>query len=88
MIYRLWPASGRRAAGSRTSIQQVFAEIQVDASFIALLIVPPSLTADNAMADPTIARINAYSAAEAPLVSVMRFLRILLMMLPFLFYSA
>lgn len=57
--------------------------MQVDASFMALLIVPPRLTAANAMADPTIARINAYSAAEAPLVSLIRFLNILSMIFPF-----
>ena len=36
------------------------------ASFIAVEMAPPSRTAATAMAAPTIARINAYSAAEAP----------------------
>jgi hypothetical protein len=58
--------------------------MQVDASFMALLIVPPRLTAANAMADPTIARINAYSAAEAPLVSAISIFIIFFMILPFL----
>jgi hypothetical protein len=48
--------------------------MQFEALFMALLIDPPSVKAATAMPVPTIARISAYSAAEAPLVSIRRFL--------------
>src|SRR5258708_37282505 len=40
--------------------------MQFDAFFMELLIEPPSVTAAIAIAPPTMARISAYSAAEAP----------------------
>lgn len=44
--------------------------MQFFAVVIAALIESPSATAANAIAEPTMARINAYSAAEAPLSSM------------------
>jgi hypothetical protein len=55
--------------------------MQFDALFMALLIDPPSVKAATAMPVPTIARMSAYSAAEAPLSSNKRFL-IMVMSLP------
>ena len=43
--------------------------MQVLALFIDVLIAPPSNTAASAMVEPTMARIKAYSAADAPLSS-------------------
>ncbi len=43
--------------------------MQVPALFIAVVIEPPRVTAAIAMPDPTIAKIKAYSAADAPLSS-------------------
>jgi len=69
--------AGRRNGAPRQDQQAVALGVrlmQFDALFMALLIEPPSVKAATAMPVPTIARINAYSAAEAPLVSVRRFL--------------
>ena len=43
--------------------------MQVLALVIDVLIAPPSKTAASAMVEPTMARIKAYSAADAPLSS-------------------
>ena len=49
--------------------------MHVAASLIAVAMDPPSVIAAAAMAVPTIARISAYSAAEAPDSSVRKVLR-------------
>ena len=49
--------------------EQVPVVMQVPASFIAVLMLCPNVTAATAMPVPIMAKIKAYSAAEAPLSS-------------------
>src|SRR5258706_10060575 len=87
MIYSPLLAGKAPAFGCCVEDQQLAATgeaMQFFALFIALPMAPPRPTAARAMPVPTIARIRAYSAAEAPLVSVHRFLMMLMIYSPLL----
>lgn len=56
--------------------------MQLLAELMAPLIAPPSVNAAIAIPEPTIARINAYSAADAPLSSAAKFFKNLVIVNP------